>query len=77
VLTSGHPYDPDPLVPAAVMQPLTSLWINFFHVQEAHLSTRGKQIVLPERSHMIPYDRPDAVVSAIKDVWIQATAVRH
>jgi hypothetical protein len=69
VLTSGHPYDPDPLIPASVISPLTELWITFFQVQEANLSTRGRQIVLSDSSHMIPYDKPDAVVSAIQEVW--------
>jgi hypothetical protein len=69
VLTSGHPYDPDPLIPASVINPLTELWITFFQVQVANLSARGRQIVLSDSSHMIPYDEPDAVVSAIREVW--------
>ncbi len=69
VLTSGHPYDSDPLIPASVINPLTELWITFFQVQEVNLSTRGRQIVLSDSSHMIPYDKPEAVVSAIQEVW--------
>ena len=43
---------------------LKQAWINGLQVREAHLSTRGKQIVVPDSDHMIPFERPDAVVSA-------------
>jgi len=32
-------------------------------------STRGKQIVVPDSAHMIPWERADAVVNAIRAVW--------
>jgi len=34
----------------------------------AGLSSRGKQILVPNSSHMIPLDQPGAVVDAIRDV---------
>jgi pimeloyl-ACP methyl ester carboxylesterase len=52
----------------------TFLWINVLQAEEAHLSTRGKQIVVPDSGHMIPFERPDAVVSAVKEVWSAARA---
>ena len=33
------------------------------------LSTRGEQIVVPDSTHDMPQDRPDAIVSAIHTVW--------
>jgi hypothetical protein len=46
------------------------LWIHDLQAQEARLSTRGKQIVVEDSSHMIPYERQDAVASAIHEVWL-------
>jgi pimeloyl-ACP methyl ester carboxylesterase len=69
VLTAGIPYPPDPLLNKEQMERQNNLWINVLQVQEAHLSTRGKQIIVPDSTHMIPYDRPDAVISAIHGVW--------
>ena len=71
VLTAGRPYPPDPLLTKEQMERQNNLWINVLSVQEAHLSRRGKQIIVPDSTHMILYDRPDAVVSAIHDVWTE------
>jgi hypothetical protein len=51
------------------MEKITNLWINVLQLEEAKLSTGGKQIVVPDNSHMIPYERPDAVVNAIHELW--------
>jgi len=69
VLTAGEPLDPDPILTNEQMDKLKNLWIYDLQLQEAHLSTRGKQIIVPDSTHMIPIDRPDAVVSAIHEVW--------
>ena len=45
------------------------MWIHELQAQEARLSTRGRQMVVPDSSHMIPYERPDAIISAIHEVW--------
>jgi pimeloyl-ACP methyl ester carboxylesterase len=54
------------------MERQNDLWINVLQAQEARLSTRGKQIVVPDSTHMIPYDRPDAIISAIHEIWLEA-----
>jgi len=69
VLTAGKPYDPDSVLTQEQLDKEGNLWINVLQAEEAHLSTRGKQIVVPDSGHMIPFERPDAVVSAIKEVW--------
>jgi pimeloyl-ACP methyl ester carboxylesterase len=69
VLTAGKPYDPDPLLTKDEMDKQNNLWINVLQVQETHLSTRGKQIIVPDSGHMIPFKRPDAVIGAIREVW--------
>jgi hypothetical protein len=44
--------------------------INDLQVQEAHLSTHGRQIVVQDSDHMVPFRRPDAVVTAVRDVYM-------
>ena len=73
VLTAGKPLDPDPILTNEQADKLKNLWIYDLQLQEAHLSTRGWQIIVPDSTHMIPIDRPDAVASAIHEVW-SATA---
>ena len=71
VLTAGKMTAP-PGLPKDVSQKdvddFHAAWVNDLQVQEAHLSTRGKQIVVPDSDHMIPFERPDAVISAIREV---------
>jgi pimeloyl-ACP methyl ester carboxylesterase len=69
VLTAGKPYDRDPLLSKEQMERQNDLWIHDLQAQEARLSTRGKQIIVPDSSHMIPYERPDTVTSAVYEVW--------
>ena len=69
VLTAGKPYDPDPLLSREESDKQNYIWINVLQAEEARLSTRGKQLVVPDSGHMIPYERPTAVVSAIREVW--------
>lgn len=69
VLTAGKPYDRDSLLTNEQMERQNDLWIHDLQAQEARLSTRGKQIIVPDSSHMIPYERPDAVASAVYEVW--------
>lgn len=44
-------------------------WVNVLQVQQAHLSTRGRRVMVSDSGHMIPYERPDAVVSAVREVF--------
>jgi pimeloyl-ACP methyl ester carboxylesterase len=44
------------------------IWMNDLQVQEAHLSTRGRQVIVPDSTHMIPLLRPDTVIAAIREV---------
>jgi pimeloyl-ACP methyl ester carboxylesterase len=72
VLTAGKPYPPDPLLTKEEMEKQDNLWINVLQAQEGHLSTRGKQIVVQDSNHMIPFERPDSIISAIHEVWSDA-----
>jgi pimeloyl-ACP methyl ester carboxylesterase len=50
------------------------VWVNDLQMREAHLSTRGERIMVPDSSHMIPFERPDAIVSAVHEVYTSANA---
>ncbi len=43
-------------------------WVRDLQPRLAHLSTRGRQIVLPNSHHLIPFEQPQAVVDAAKNV---------
>jgi len=71
VLSAGKAADPKVLpkgVSAEEMQQFQKTWINDLQVRESKLSTRGKQIVVADSTHMIPLERPDAVIAAVREV---------
>ena len=71
VLTAGKEEDPKDLPKGLDKRDLDEfrkIWMNDLQVQEAHLSTRGKQVIVPDSTHMIPFFRPDAVITAIREV---------
>ena len=77
VLTAGKSPVPGALPPGVTMKDFDEfheIWVNDLQVQESQLSTRGKRIMVPDSSHMIPMERPDAIVSAIHEVWTDVTA---
>jgi pimeloyl-ACP methyl ester carboxylesterase len=69
VLTAGKPYEPDPLLTPEQARMQDHIWIHDLQVEEMHLSSRGRQIIVPDSGHDIPTERPDAIVSAIDSVW--------
>lgn len=72
VLTAGKLPDASSLPPGFPMKAFAdfeNIWRNDLQVREAHLSTRGRQIIVPDSDHMIPFERPDIVVSSIHDVF--------
>jgi hypothetical protein len=71
VLTAGKDLDPKVLpkgFPAKDFSAFREIWVKELQVREAHLSTRGKQIMVPDSDHMIPFERPDAITAAIHEV---------
>lgn len=72
VLTAGKSVDRK-LLPAGISQKdlddLRELWVNDLQLREARLSSRGKRTMVPDSTHMIPFERPDAIVAAIHEVW--------
>ena len=47
---------------------LRNMWVDS-HVRLAQLSSRGRRIIVPDTGHMIPDERPDAIVSAVHEIW--------
>lgn len=75
VLTGGKMrFRPDPLMPPEIQTQLRDLWINGLQGELARLSTRGRQIVLQDSGHLVQFERPDAVISAVHEVWQEASA---
>ena len=71
VLTAGK--DPDPKLLPKGLSPkdfsdFREVWVKDLQVREAHLSSRGKQIIVPDSDHMIPFERPDTITAAIREV---------
>lgn len=60
------------VLPAANRERFETVWPQL-QARLARLSTRGKQIVVPDAAHNIPGDRPEVVVAAVRDV---CTAMR-
>jgi pimeloyl-ACP methyl ester carboxylesterase len=47
---------------------LHDVWVNDVQMRLVHLSSRGKQIMVPDSGHMIPFERPEAIVNAVREV---------
>lgn len=78
VLTAGKNPDASALppgFPVKAFDDFENIWRNDLQVREAHLSTRGRQIIVPDSDHMIPFERPDTIVSAIHDVFTAANGL--
>ena len=71
VLTAGKNPDPKDLPKGVDLRELDDfhkMWMNDLQVREAHLSTRGRQRIVADSTHMIPLERPDTVIAAIREV---------
>src|SRR5580704_13180950 len=69
VLTATRQDDIAPEIPPEDAQAEEDLWVHQLQPQLARLSTRGKQIVI-DGSHEMPTEHPEAVISAIHEVWL-------
>ena len=47
---------------------LRRMWVDGQMQLTQNLSSRGKWIVVPDSTHMIPQERPDAIVSAVREL---------
>ncbi len=77
VLTAGKSADASQLpagFPKKEFDDFHEVWVNDLQVKESQLSTRGKRIMVPDSTHMIPFERPDTIVAAIREVSAAANA---
>jgi pimeloyl-ACP methyl ester carboxylesterase len=44
------------------------IWVNDLQLRLAHLSKRGRRVVVPDSGHDIPTDRPDAIVTTVREL---------
>lgn len=56
-------------------QEMRRIWVQELQPQLAHLSTRGRQIIV-DSGHMIPFEAPHTVVKAVFDVLAEAAVLR-
>lgn len=71
VLTAGKDLEAKDLPKGVSVEELREFrktWVNDLQVRQSRLSTRGKQVIVPDSTHMIPMERPDTVVNAIHEV---------
>jgi pimeloyl-ACP methyl ester carboxylesterase len=69
VLTATRQDDIPPEVPPKDAQAEEDLWVRQLQPELARLSTHGKQIII-DSSHEMPTEHPEAVISAIHEVWL-------
>ncbi len=77
VLTAGKSADPSQLpagFPKKEFDDFHEVWVNDLQVKESQLSTHGKRVMVPDSDHMIPFERPDIIVAAIREVLAAANA---
>lgn len=75
VLTAERTTD-DPRLPAAEQAALRKLWWDM-HQEAADLSASGSHRLLSGAGHMVPSQRPEAVVEAVREVVTQARGGRR
>jgi len=71
VLTAGKNPDAKDLpkgVSMKDMEDFHEIWVNDLQLQEMHLSTKGKRVLVSDSTHMIPFERPDTIITAIREV---------
>jgi pimeloyl-ACP methyl ester carboxylesterase len=71
VLTATRQDDIPLEIPPKDAQAEDDLWVHQLQPELARLSTRGKQIIV-DSSHEMPTEHPEAVISAIHEVWLAA-----
>lgn len=46
-------------------------WVNDLQLRLARLSARGRRILVPDSGHDMPSDRPEAIVSAVRELCVR------
>jgi len=75
LVLSHDPDKPSSELPPDLAKPTNDAWEKM-QEESAHLSSRGKQSIVKGSAHYIQIDRPEAVVSGIRDVVDQARFIQ-
>lgn len=70
VLTAGKPIDTAlrATLNADDQRAYEATWVNDLQLRLMHLSTRGTRVIVPDTGHDIPVERPDAIVTAVREL---------
>ncbi len=71
VLTAGKADSAIGMSPGITQKDLDDMhriWTDELQVSEMHLSTRGKRVIVADSGHLIPFERPDSITTAIREV---------
>jgi len=73
IVLSHDPDKPSTELPADLVKPTNEAWEKM-QEEMGHLSSRGAQSIVKNSAHYIQFDRPDAVIDAVRSVVDQARA---
>lgn len=68
VLTAGRKPPPTALLSEADLNDYQRVWAGDLQLRLARLSSRGKREIVDDSGHDIPAERPDAIVSAVREI---------
>jgi pimeloyl-ACP methyl ester carboxylesterase len=70
VLTAGRVIDTtlSALLSEQDQRAYEETWINDLQLRLKYLSNRGRRVLVPDSSHDMPTDRPDAIVAAVREL---------
>lgn len=77
VLTAGAADAEPPEVPKQDAEQFFNTWVGQLQPRLVDLSTNGSQLVLLNSHHLIPFEQPQAVVDAVKQVIDDSGQARH
>ena len=73
VLTAGK-FKPNRELSPEKSKEWNRIWVQELQPQLAHLSTRGRQVIV-DSGHLIPFEAPEAVVKAVDEVLAMAKEI--
>jgi pimeloyl-ACP methyl ester carboxylesterase len=76
VLTAGRAFEPPDPGGKKEAAEFHEVWMHKLQPELARLSTRGRQIIVPNSGHAINFDAPGDVVKAVRDVVEQVRAAK-
>lgn len=77
VLTAGAPDPADAGVPNVDNDAFFEAWVGRLQPRLVDLSTNGSQLVLLNSHHLIPFEQPQSIVDAVKEVIEDSRQRRH